>query len=118
VLAYAMRGLINLYYNRFIFKRTGKGVADLERALSMAPADTPPKLLALTYLALGDGYFRLEQLGKARETWSAGLAKFSGDPRFAERLNAHGQQLADIVTDHLYTGNRVDTSLEGMLPLR
>ena len=35
VLAYYMRGLINLYYNRFIFRRTDNGAADLTQALSM-----------------------------------------------------------------------------------
>jgi len=118
VLAYYMRGLINLYYNRFIFKRTDKGVADLAQALSMAPADTPPKLLALIYIALGDGYFRLEQVSKARETWSAGLAKFPGDARFVERLQKQGESLADVVTTNLTAGRRVDTSLVDVLPIR
>jgi tetratricopeptide (TPR) repeat protein len=118
VTAYYLRGLINLYYNRLIFKRTDKGVADLEHALSIAPSDASPLLLSQVYLALGDGYFRLEQLTKARQAWAAGLEKFPGDARLAGRLAASGSRLADLVTDHLYTGNRVDTTLEGMLPIR
>jgi tetratricopeptide (TPR) repeat protein len=118
VLAFYMRGLINLYYNRFIFKRADRGVADLSHALSIAPPDTPPKLLALIYVALGDGYFRLEQLSKARDTWSAGLAKFPGDARFVERLQKQGEPLADVVTTNLTAGRRVDTSLVDVLPIR
>jgi tetratricopeptide (TPR) repeat protein len=118
VLAYYMRGLINLYYNRFIFKRTDKGVADLAQALAMAPPDTPPKLLALIYVALGDGYFRLEQVSKVRDTWSAGLARFPGDARFVERLQKQGEPLADVVTTNLTAGRRVDTSLADVLPIR
>ena len=118
VSAYYIRGLINLYYNRFIFKRTDKGVADLEHARSMAPADAPQKLVALIYVALGDGYFRLDQLPKARETWTEGLARFPGDPRFVERLSKQGEPLADVVTGNLTASKRVDTTLADMLPIR
>ncbi len=31
-LAYLIRGLVNLYYDQFVFHRTDKGVADLETA--------------------------------------------------------------------------------------
>lgn len=118
VTAFYVRGLINLYFNKFIFKRTDKGVADLERALSMAPSDTPPLLLARIYTALGDGYFRLEQVARARETWAAGLAKFPNDPGFKERLDKSGEPLADVVTTALTASRRVDTSLNGVFPLR
>ena len=118
VFAYYVRGLINLYYNRFVFNRTDKGVADLEQALAMAPADTPVPLLEHVYTALGDGYFRLEQLAKARETWAAGLAKFPNQDALKERLAKSGEPLADVVTTALTAGRRVDTSLTGVLPIR
>ncbi len=118
VLAYYIRGVINLYYNRFIFKRTDKGVADLEHALAMAPADTPAILLERIYVALGDGYFRLDRLAKARETWAAGLAKFPDQTAFRERLDKSGEPLADVVTTSLSAGRRVDTSLRGVSPIR
>ena len=38
-LAYYVRGLINLYYNNFIFRRVPQGIADLEQALAMTTAD-------------------------------------------------------------------------------
>jgi tetratricopeptide (TPR) repeat protein len=115
VLAYYMRGLINLYYNSFIFKRTGRGVADLNTALSMIGVETPPRLVARVYIALGDGYFRVNDPGKARETWSAGAARFPNERAFQERLTRTGEPLADIVTGSLTASNRVDTSLVDML---
>jgi tetratricopeptide (TPR) repeat protein len=75
VLAYGIRGLINLFYNSFIFHRTDRGLADLKQALALVTAETPPALVARIYVALGDGYFRLNDLAKAHESWSAGLAK-------------------------------------------
>jgi tetratricopeptide (TPR) repeat protein len=114
VLAFYLRGLINLYYNTFIFKRTGKGVADLNTAASMITADTPPTLVARVYVALGDGYFRLSNLPKAREIWSAGASKFPGNDAFRERLEKSGEPLADVVTTALSAGRRSDTSLNGI----
>jgi tetratricopeptide (TPR) repeat protein len=116
VLAYYYRGQINLYYNRLIFHRTDKGVADLTQALSMVTGDTPRALVAHVYTALGDGYFRLEQLAMARQVWSEGLAKVPGDDGLRTRLQKEGQSLLEIVTAALSAGRRSDTSLAGLLP--
>ena len=87
-LAYLIRGLVNLYYDQFVFHRTDKGVADLEtaRRLSAAHPQVPyaPRIL----VALGDGYWRLNRPDKARELWREGLAASPGRrelPRAAER---------------------------------
>jgi len=116
VLAYYVRGLVNLYYNRFIFNRVPRGVADLEKAQSMVSADTPGALVRRVYIALGDGHFKLEEIAKAHEVWSAGLERFPSDLDLKSRLAAQGRTLNDIVTSTLYAGRRVDTSLIGMLP--
>ena len=115
---YYVRGLIDLYYNRFMFNRTDKGVADLEHALAIVPADASPILVRRIYTALGDGYFRLDQLAKARSTWTAGLEKFPDDAALQERLAKSGEALADVVTTALTASHRVDTSLSGVLPIR
>src|SRR5262249_2764441 len=115
VLAYWMRGQINLYYNNFIFHRIPRGIEDLERALAIADAGTPQTLLVRVYTSLGDGHARLENVAKAREAWSAGAAKFPGDAGLKKRLAASGAELKDIVTTALYAGTRVDTTLQGML---
>jgi hypothetical protein len=117
VLAYYLRGVINLFYNRFIFNRVPRGVADLERALTLITADTPPALVRRVYISLGDGQSKQGNDAGAREIWSAGLSKFPGDAELQKRL-APGADLYDIVTTALYAGRRVDTSLEGMLPPR
>jgi len=118
VLAYYVRGVVNLYYNRFIFHRTDKGVADLTEALAMVTDRTPPALVARIYAALGDGYFRLENRTKAREVWSAGAAAFPGDGALRSRLDKQGQELEWLVGAALSADRRVDTSLTGLLPAR
>ena len=117
VLAYYVRGVINLFYNAFIFHRADKGVADLTTALGMVDGNTPPQLVLRVYTALGDGYVRLQNVAKAREVWTAGLAKFPGDPGLKSRLAAQGEALEDIVTTALTASRRLDTSLDGLLPL-
>ena len=115
VLAYYMRGQINLYYNNFIFHRVPRGIADLERALSLADASTPTVLLARVYTSLGDGHAKLEEIDKAREAWSAGLRRFPDDEGLKRRMASSGAELKDIVTTALYAGRRVDTTLDGVL---
>jgi len=116
VLAYYVRGLINLYYNNFIFHRVPRGIADLEAALAMAASGTPPALLLRVRTALGDGYFRLGNPAKAREVWSAALATFPNDVGLKSRLEQQGTALEDIVTTALTAGRRVDTSLADVFP--
>jgi tetratricopeptide (TPR) repeat protein len=116
VLAYFLRGVINLYYNRSIFNRTDKGVADLTEALKLTNSETPPLLAARAQRALGDGYFRLGQLAKAREVWSAAAIQNPDDTALQDRLHHDGQQLEWIVGAALAAEHRVDTSLAGLLP--
>jgi tetratricopeptide (TPR) repeat protein len=116
VLAYWARGLINLYYNTFIFKRIPRGIADLEQALARVGPDTPPALVARVYTSLGDGHAKLENVAKAREVWAEGLRRFPADQGLMKRLAAEGPALKDLVTTALYAGTRVDTSLDGIVP--
>ncbi len=116
VLAYYLRGLINLFYNRFIFNRVPHGIADLQKARSMVTAATPEGLVRRVYVALGDGHAKQDEPAKAREVWLAGLERFPADSDLKKRLAAQGRELYDIVTDTLYAGRRVDTTLIGLLP--
>jgi tetratricopeptide (TPR) repeat protein len=116
-LAYYYRGRINLYYNKLIFHRTDKGIADLERALSMTTAASPPALIARIYTSLGDGYFRFGNLARAREVWTTGSAKFPDDAALRVRLEKQGQELERAVGDALAAERRTDTSLNGLLPV-
>lgn len=116
VLAYYVRGLINLYYNSFIFHRIPRGIADLEEALTLETNGTPPALVARVYLSLGDGYWRLEDRSKAREAWSLGAGRYPADPAFRTRLVADARAVEDAVTTALYAGTRVDTDLSTLQP--
>src|SRR6185369_13705153 len=55
-LAYLIRGLVNLYYDQFVFHRTDKGVADLETARRLAAAHPEVAYAPRILVALGDGY--------------------------------------------------------------
>jgi tetratricopeptide (TPR) repeat protein len=117
-LAYYVRGLINLYYNNFIFKRVPQGIADLEQAFALTMPDSPPALILRVRTALGDGYFRLGNAAKAREVWSAAQKQFPADAGLKNRLEKQGTELEDIVTTALTASTRVDTSLVDLLPQR
>jgi tetratricopeptide (TPR) repeat protein len=116
VLAYYVRGLINLYYNSFIFHRIPRGIADLEKALTLETSETPPALVARVYLSLGDGYWRLDDRLKAREAWSRGVERYPADPAFRTRLVPDARAIEDAVTTALYAGTRVDTDLRALQP--
>src|SRR5439155_25312669 len=86
VLAYYVRGLLNLYFNNFIFHRVPKGIADLEQARAMCDAATPPALVVRVVVSLGDGYWENDQHDKAREAWSSGASRFPDDARLKSRI--------------------------------
>jgi hypothetical protein len=117
VLAYYVRGRVNLYYNRFIFHRVDKGIADLNEALARITSDTPPLLAALVYATLGDGYLKDDNPLKAREVWSAGASRFPDDSGLKARLEHDGEELWRIVGPGLSPSHRPDTRLEGLLPI-
>jgi hypothetical protein len=116
VLAYLVRGVINLYYNNFIFKRIPRGIADLEHALTLVTPDTPPALLAWVYRSLGDGLWRSEERAKARQVWATGASRIPGDGELSRRVQGSDADVREMVSAALYAGSRVDTSLRGMLP--
>ncbi|MBI3492927.1 MAG: tetratricopeptide repeat protein [Acidobacteria bacterium] len=107
VLAYYIRGVVNLYYNTFIFHRIPRGIADLNQALTLVTLETPAVLRARVYTSLGDGYWRLEDKVKAKDTWARGAERFPDDP---------DRDVANEVSAALYAGTRVDTSLRGVVP--
>jgi len=117
MLTYYLRGVINLFYNRFIFNRVTRGIADLERALTLVTPETPPALVRRTYTSLGDGQWKQGNAEKAREVWTLGLQKFPGDGELEKRL-APGAALYDIVTSALYAGRRIDTTLRDLIVVR
>src|SRR3954464_13980718 len=115
-LAYLIRGLVNLYYDQFVFHRTDKGVADLETARRLSAAHPGVLYAPRILVALGDGYWRLNKHDTAREIWREGLESFPGVDRFAARLNARDAEIPDIIERALDAGVRVDTTLRELFP--
>jgi tetratricopeptide (TPR) repeat protein len=116
VLAYGMRGLINLYYNNLVFHRIPRGIADLECSLTLVTATTPSPLVAYVYRALGDGRWRIDERAKARSTWASGAAAVPGDADLQRRLAGSDEAVDRIVGQALNPGTRADTSLDGVVP--
>jgi tetratricopeptide (TPR) repeat protein len=116
VLAYYVRGQVNLYYNNFIFKRIPRGIADLKQALALATPQTPALLHARVFVSLGDGYWRLEDRANAKAAWARGAERFPDDPTLKRRRGPEDRDVDDQVFSALYAGTRVDTSLRGVVP--
>jgi tetratricopeptide (TPR) repeat protein len=110
-LAYLIRGLVNLHFEKGFFHRTPDGVADLEHALRLAAPHADRRYVARIYSALGDGYWRLKNREKARATWREGQAKFPDDDRLRLRLTAADRVITDTIAHDLDAGVRVDTTL-------
>jgi len=110
-LAYLIRGLVNLHFEKGFFHRTPEGVADLEHALRLAAPHADRRYVARIYSALGDGYWRLNNRDKARATWREGQAKFPDDARLRLRLTATDSVITDTIAHDLDAGVRVDTTL-------
>ena len=114
--AYLIRGLVNLFYDRAIFHRTDKGVADLEQARRLSAPHPHMPHVARIFVALGDGYWRLNRPDKAREVWREGLAEFPDAESLHVRLNTRDDRLAGVVEHALDAGVRVDTTLRELFP--
>jgi tetratricopeptide (TPR) repeat protein len=110
-LAYLIRGLVNLHFEKGLFHRTPEGVADLENALRLAAPHLDRAYVARIYVALGDGYWRLENHEKARATWRDGQARFPDNDRLRLRLTSPDSVVTTTIAHDLDAGVRVDTSL-------
>jgi hypothetical protein len=110
--AYAVRGMVNLRFEKGLYHRTPQGVADLEDARRLSAAHPRSPYVARIYLALGDGYWRLKNPTKAREIWQAGSGLFPGDAQLRQRLTSPDNAVTDTINRTLDAGARVDTSLK------
>ena len=114
-LMYYIRGLVNLFYDAIIFNRVRHGVSDLEEALRLQRLSPPRPYHAKVYIALGDGYWKLKDLPKAKAMWSEGLALMPDNEELAKRVNRQGRDLEWTVRIALDPDHRVDTSLKEIL---
>ena len=111
-LAYYTRGNSYVYWPA-IFHRTPLAIADLEKAveLSQARGDEAPSYHAHAYKALGDAYWRLDDLDQARTWWQRGHERFPTDADLGKRLTLSGAELDAYLKGVYEIGQRVDTSL-------
>jgi tetratricopeptide (TPR) repeat protein len=110
-LALYTRGNSYLYWPK-IFGRAPLGVADLEQAVAMARREPKKKKVYVrSWIALGEGYWKTDQLDKARAIWREGLELFPGNPRLQALLDRGGDDLEAYIDDHLDPHKRVDTDL-------
>jgi uncharacterized membrane protein YbhN (UPF0104 family) len=109
-LAYYTRGLVDLFYDG-VFNRARSAVADFEHALAIQRQDPPRPYYVRTFMSLGDAYWKLGDLARARAAWSDGLKEFPGDPALAARLAREGRPLYDLIVSGLDANHRQDTSL-------
>jgi tetratricopeptide (TPR) repeat protein len=110
-IAYYTRGVSYLFWPK-IFSRAKLGVADLEEALRLQKAVPRRPYHVRTWIALGDGYWKEDELDKARAAWSQGLKEFPGEPALESRLSREGDRLKEAVEDALDPSKRVDTDLK------
>jgi tetratricopeptide (TPR) repeat protein len=112
-IGYYTRGTSYLYWPKF-FDRAKLGVTDLQTALTMQNAGPHKFYQDHTWVALGDGYWKIDDLEKARSTWSRGLKEFPDSLLLKERLSKQGDDLKALIEDALNPKKRVDTNLKDL----
>src|SRR5439155_20464702 len=91
-IAYYMRGLVNLYYDR-MFNRLRPAIADFEQALALQHTAAKQPFHVRAFVSLGDAYWKLGDLTRARAIWTDGLKEFPADPALNGRLGKEGRDL-------------------------
>lgn len=114
--SYAVRGMVNLRFEKGFYHRTPQGVADLEEARRLAASHPRSPYVAQIHLALGDGYWRLKNRMKAREVWQEGSKLFPADAQLQGRLMSPDNVVTETIDKALDPATRVDTSLRDVLP--
>jgi len=109
-IAYYTRGNSYLYWPK-IFNRAPLGIADLEQALKIQKAGPKRGYYVRAYISLGDGYWKIDDLDKARSIWKEGLQQFPDNADLKQRLAKEGDELKAVIDDSLDPNKRVDTNL-------
>ena len=112
-IGYYTRGNSYLFWPK-IFGRTTLGIADLEEALKIQKAEPKRAYHVRVYIALGDGYFKMDDPGKATAIWKEGLAQFPDSAALKQRLAAQGEALTLLLAEVYDPNKRVDTNLQDL----
>jgi tetratricopeptide (TPR) repeat protein len=110
-IGYYTRGNSYLYWPK-IFGRAGLGVADLEKAYAMQKADSKRSYHVRVYISLGDGYWKTDNLEKAKAIWKEGAAQFPDSQPLRDRIAKQGDDLDTYINNVLDPNKRVDTDLK------
>ena len=106
------RGNSQLFWPK-VFGRAPLGVADLEQAYEIQSKSAKKLPVHVrVYTALGDGYWKTDQIEKAREIWREGLREFPDNQALKDRLARDGEELEAYINDQLDPNKRVDTDLK------
>jgi tetratricopeptide (TPR) repeat protein len=114
-IGYYTRGESYLFWPK-IFNRAPMGVADLEKALDMQQKTSRQSYHVKVYIALGDGYWKTDQLEKAKATWTTGLKEFPSNTSLKGRLSAQGDDLKNLIEAGFDPAKRVNTDLSELWP--
>lgn len=112
-IAYYTRGTSYLFWPK-IFKRAGLGVADLEAAMKLQQSERRHGYHLKTYIALGDGYWKTDNLPRARATWQEGLKVFPNSVALQRRLALRGDELTNLIEQQFDPSVRVNTDLRDL----
>jgi tetratricopeptide (TPR) repeat protein len=97
-----------------IFGRTPLAIADLEKAIALSRQTEKRRYHARAYVALGEAYWRLNNLEKARQIWREALELFPTNEALQVRLAQDDKALHALLTAHFEPGKRVDTNVSGI----
>jgi len=104
------RGNSYLYWPK-IFGRAHLGVADLEQAMKIQKADKLRSYHVRSYISLGDGHWKMDDIAKAKAVWQEGQKLFPANAQLKARLSKDGDDLKTYIDDVLDPNKRVDTDL-------
>jgi tetratricopeptide (TPR) repeat protein len=109
-IAYYTRGNSYLYWPK-IFGRTPNAIADLEEAMKIQKEDKKQVYHVRTYIALGDAFWKMDEMDKAKAMWTEGLSQFPDNAALKARLAKQGDDLKAVQDDTYDVTKRIDTSL-------
>ncbi|MGH8070360.1 MAG: tetratricopeptide repeat protein [Candidatus Entotheonellia bacterium] len=104
------RGNSYLYWPA-IFGRTRSAIADLEKAIELSQQMDKRGYHVRAYIGLGEAYWRLNDLEKARQIWREALQLFPDDKALPVLLEQDDKALNAFLTAHFEPGKRVDTNV-------
>jgi tetratricopeptide (TPR) repeat protein len=110
-IGYYTRGNSYLYWPK-IFGRTQLGIADLEAAMKIQKADQLRPYHVRAFISLGDGFWKMDDVAKAKAIWQEGASLFPDNAQLKARLSKDGDDLKNYIEDVLDPNKRVDTNLQ------